>query len=170
MEHTISRELEASLTALSACLIATGNTRAWWYSINDSNSNTPLHGLLHITESHLIQLVLDIKLFILYNMFKSLSISKHVWLRYFTMYSVENCEISKSRLHRVKGKPTIYYLRLGKFQSPTHFTALQQIDMQARPPNSHYSHLPRHTSTQYAYRSANSRWFAISWQSKCYNH
>ena len=127
-------DLEATRTALAACLIAAGNTRAWWYSINDTNSETPLHELLRTTESHLIQLLLDIKLLSVHNRFKSLSISKNNWLSLFTNYGVENCELSKSRLNNVKGKPTIYYLRIGKFQSQTQFTALQQIDTQARPP------------------------------------
>ena len=73
-------DLEAACTALAACLIAAGNTRAWWYSINDTNSETPLHELLRTTESHLIQLLLDIKLLSVHNRFKSLSISKNVVL------------------------------------------------------------------------------------------
>ena len=68
-------DLEATCTALAACLIAAGNTLAWWYSINDTNSETPLHELLRTTESHLIQLLLDIKLLSVHNRIKSLSIS-----------------------------------------------------------------------------------------------
>ena len=90
----MSSNLEATCTALSACLIAAGNTRAWWYSINDSNGVSPLHELSHITELHLIQILLDIKLLSVHNKFKSLSISNNNWLSYFTTYGVENFEIS----------------------------------------------------------------------------
>ena len=70
----MSSKLQATLTALAACLIAAGNQCAWWYSINDSNSASPLHELLHITESYLIQVLLDIKLLSVHNRYKSLSI------------------------------------------------------------------------------------------------
>ena len=108
-------DLEATRTAFASCLIAAASKRAWWYSINDSNSSTPLHELLQTTESNFIQLLLDIKLVSIHNRHKSLSILKNNWLSLFANYGVENCEISKSRLNKVKGKPTIYYLQIGKF-------------------------------------------------------
>ena len=127
-------DLEATRTALASCLIAAASKRAWWYSINDSNSSTPLHELFDTTESNFIQLLLDIKLLSVHNRHKSLSILKNNWLSLFANYGVENCEISKSRLDRANSKSTIYYLRIGKFQSPNQFTAIQQIEKQARPP------------------------------------
>ena len=38
------------------------------------------------------------------------------------------------KIRQEKCRSTIYYLRIGKFQTPNQFTALQQIDIQARPP------------------------------------
>ena len=74
-------DLEATRTALASCLIAAASKRAWWYSINDSNSSTPLHELLHTTESNFIQLLLDIKLLSLHNRHKTLSIIVSVYLQ-----------------------------------------------------------------------------------------
>ena len=96
LEHTTIGDLEATRTALASCLIAAASKRAWWYSINDSHSSTPMHELLHTTESEFTQLLLDLKLFSLHNRHKTLFMSKNNWVSLFTNYGVENCEISKS--------------------------------------------------------------------------